>query len=320
MFNKEPVTFSNKDRNKLFGILHKPTGDIVKDTAIIILSPGVKSRVAPHRLYINMAQRYADMGFNVLRFDFYGLGDSEGEVQEKYMADFYGTVQVGRYIDDTISAMDWMEKELNIHRFIIAGLCGGAITGLLAGTVDKRVDSLLGLGIPVILDSVNISKKDYLTSAELDRYREGYLAKLTDLKSLVRMLSFKSDYKTIIKALLNPIKKRFMKQSDKKEIPLSNETAGNDCNFNNLFPKAFHDMLSSSKKIFLIFGEYDHLYPEFNEKFMKPYKHNYDKFSSYYEVHTVKSARHIYEFLDDQKDMLNQTCSWLAQNYPEEIT
>ena len=44
--------------------------------AIILLNAGIAHRVAPHRLYVNMARRFADMGFTVLRFDFSGVGDS----------------------------------------------------------------------------------------------------------------------------------------------------------------------------------------------------------------------------------------------------
>jgi len=37
----------------------------------------------------------------VLRFDFYGLGDSEGEIREPMLADLYGSIQMGRYVKDT---------------------------------------------------------------------------------------------------------------------------------------------------------------------------------------------------------------------------
>ena len=132
----KPVTFLNRKGCKLFGILHIPPQPR-KDVGIIILSPGIKSRVAPHRLYVKMARRFCEMGFCVLRFDPEGIGDSEGEIEERMSADFYGSVQVGRFVGDTIDAMDWMEKEHGISRFILAGLCGGAITGLLTGALDQ---------------------------------------------------------------------------------------------------------------------------------------------------------------------------------------
>ena len=62
-----PVTFPNKDGLKLFGILHEPVVNKYLEKAIIILSPGIKSRVAPHRLYIKMARKFSEMGFLTVR-------------------------------------------------------------------------------------------------------------------------------------------------------------------------------------------------------------------------------------------------------------
>ncbi len=92
----EPVFFDNRNKLRLFGILHRPEG-AGKDVCIIILSPGIKSRVAPHRLYIKMAESFCEMGYCVLRFDPHGIGDSEGEIEERMSADFYGSVQVGSW-------------------------------------------------------------------------------------------------------------------------------------------------------------------------------------------------------------------------------
>lgn len=312
MTNTMPVTFLNKDGLKLFGVLHKPSKNINKDTGIIILSPGIKSRVAPHRLYVKMARRFAQMGFPVLRFDFYGLGDSEGEISEKYVADFYGSVQVGKYINDTISAMDWMERECNIKSFILAGLCGGAITGLLAGARDQRVHSLLGLGIPVILDSVNIDHSRYITTGQLKGLREGYIRNLMSLKRWVRFLTFRSDYRMILKSLLQP----FLKKTGVASEP--DQTSGeplqqSNGNFNQYFPMAFHQMLTS-RKILLIFSEADRLYWEFEEKYMKPYQSEFRKYSKSLKIDITKNANHIFSFKEWQDDMLEKSCSWLSDH------
>ena len=138
MKNKvSPVTFSKKNDCRLFGILHEPENPI-SDIGIILLSPGIKGRVAPHRLYVKMADRFCNLGFPVLRFDPEGLGDSEGGIDEEWIADVYGTIEQGGVVLDTTRAMDWMEEQSRIKRFILAGLCGGAITGLLAGAQDYR--------------------------------------------------------------------------------------------------------------------------------------------------------------------------------------
>ncbi len=38
----------------------------------------------------------------MLRFDFFGLGDSEGDLDETVLADVYNNIEVGRYVDDTL--------------------------------------------------------------------------------------------------------------------------------------------------------------------------------------------------------------------------
>ena len=202
MVEAKPVRFRNMDGHTLFGIYHPANGETKRAVDIIILSPGIKSRVAPHRLYLKMARNFAEAGYNVLRFDYHGLGDSEGEVDEKKVADFYGSIQVGRYVNDTIAAMDWMENETGSKKFMLAGLCGGAITGLLAGAGDPRVDSLMGLGIPVILDSSTIDRSKYITEGELVSMQKRYIRKLFSIRGWLRFLTLRSDYRTALRSFL----------------------------------------------------------------------------------------------------------------------
>ena len=77
-----PITFPNQDGLRLFGMLHQPAVPREGAETVLILSPGVKMRVAPHRLYNKLAERFVAMGYTVLRFDFHGLGDSEGTAPE----------------------------------------------------------------------------------------------------------------------------------------------------------------------------------------------------------------------------------------------
>ena len=139
MSNQTPVTFLNRKGLRLFGILHTPLADSQHDFVVMLLSPGVKMRVGPQRLYLRLTERLLDLGISVLRFDFHGLGDSEGELPEAQLRDVYNHIEVGRYVEDTIDAMDWMQQNYGSKRFLLSGLCGGAITGLLAGDRDARV-------------------------------------------------------------------------------------------------------------------------------------------------------------------------------------
>src|SRR5215211_1646058 len=100
-----PVTFPNRDGHALAGMLHEPNVRGTRRSGVILLSPGIKSRVAPHRLYCKLAAAIAANGFPVLRFDFYGLGDSQGSLAETQVADVYRAIQLGRYVDDTRASM-----------------------------------------------------------------------------------------------------------------------------------------------------------------------------------------------------------------------
>ena len=306
-----PVTFQNRDGYRLFGMVHRPVKPCASGTAIILLSPGVKMRVAPHRLYLNMAERFAEMGFVVLRFDFYGLGDSEGEAEEEYLADLYGAVQVGRYIGDTIAAMDWMQRTYGINRFIASGLCGGAITGLLTAVRDQRIICLLGLAIPVILDGTHIDFTKYMTDAQLRGTRDGYVRKLGDLgawRSWVRFLTFQSDYKLIFRSLFKPLLEKV--RGANVEVPSQGQSEEKD-NTNPYFAPAFFNMVLSSRHIYLVFAGSDRLLWEYESKFVGRNRTRLETCTSRYEIHVTKDANHIFSFREWEEDMLEHCCRWL---------
>lgn len=302
-----PVKFPNQNGQQLFGILHIPEKIKYSDTAIIILSPGVKGRVAPHRLYLKMAECFSQLGFMTLRFDFYGLGDSEGEINEEYLADLYCSIQVGRYIKDTLAAVDWLCKEKGINKVILSGLCGGAITGLHAGIKDDRIIALHGLGIPVILDSSNMDKYQFITDGQLSNLRQGYIKKLFDPTSWLRLLTMKSDFKLLIKSILKPVSKKSSVVNGKKQ----NSNNSKD-NFNHYFPKLFHQF-AKQNKIMLIFSETDRLYWEFEEKYLNNYNSEYTSISKNVTLEVVSEANHIFTFKEWQQEMLALSEGWLSE-------
>ncbi len=308
-----PVTFLNKAGQRLFGMVHQPAVPCASGAAIILLSPGVKMRVAPHQLYVNMAERFVSRGYPVLRFDFYGLGDSEGEAQEEYLADLYGAVQVGRYMDDTISAMDWMQQTYGIDKFIVSGLCGGAITGLLTASRDQRIKCLLGLAIPVILDGTNIDFTKYMTEQQLKETRDGYLRKLRDpsaWRSWVRFLTFQSHYSLIFRSLLKPLLEKSPKA---KPAPSSSDPNEPKDNTNPYFAPAFFSMLSSGRFIYLVFAGSDRLLWEYEKKFVDRHRERLESYPAQYGMHVTKDANHIFSFREWEEDMLNQCCRWLVE-------
>jgi hypothetical protein len=299
------LTFENKDGHRLFCIVHEPFADARRDAAILLLSPGVKNRIAPHRLYNKMAAQYAALGFFVLRFDFHGLGDSEGEVREPLLADLYGSIQVGRYCDDTRSAMDWMRRTFGIERFILGGLCGGAITGVLAGADDRSVVGIFGLGLPVMMDGANVDKVANMTAGQLRGMRERYLRKLLDPTAWVRLLTFKTNFRQLLRAL------RAQKRPARPPAP---PPPGS--NANPYFPPAFLQMLEDKRPVLLVFSGADRLYAEFQEKFLAYYHDRVAAHGDLLELVVVEDANHVFTFTAWQQEMLLRTSSWLQARFP----
>ncbi len=307
------VTFSNREGLQLFGIYHQPACRPQDDVAILLLSPGVKMRVAPHRLYNKMAARFVELGYPVLRFDFHGLGDAEGEAPEELLADLYGATQVGRYVGDTIAAMDWMQRTYGIRRFVASGLCGGALTGLLTAVRDPRIVGLLGLSIPVILDGSNIDASKYMTEAQLKSNRLRYLRTLRLWDPLVwrswmRFLTLQSHYSLIVRAIAQPLQKRLRRG---QPTPAAGEQPRD--NTNPHFAPALLRMLQSSRPVFLAFAETDRLLFEFDVKFLQRHRPAVERHAGLFEMHVTPSANHIFSLPEWQADMLDRCCRWLEQ-------
>ncbi|MEW8078146.1 MAG: alpha/beta fold hydrolase [Candidatus Thiodiazotropha endolucinida] len=312
-----PVTIKNRNGLKLYGILEQPESP-AEDTAILLLSPGIKMRVGPHRMYNKLSKVLVDKGFTVLRYDFYGLGDSEGALDQKVLVDVYNSIQNGRYIDDTIDAMDWLGATYNIDKFILGGLCGGAITGMLAGSADERVKGLIALGLINVFEGGEDNFSKFVTEGQLEDLKKGYISKLTDIDSWKRIITLKSDYRTIFKILLKPIRvisksiRESMSASPKSKIKFVHDESSNA---NPRFAPTFFSMLQQSKKMLLVYSGGDRLLWEFKEKFENIYKSHLSEYSHIYELHTIPDANHILSLSEWEESMHKLVEEWLEKNF-----
>jgi hypothetical protein len=304
-----PVQFKNRNNRMLYGMLHEPY-DRRFESAIILLSAGIKSRVGPHRIYIKMADRFCAHGFVVMRLDSEGLGDSEGEINESLTANVYGSMELGRLVTDAIDAMDWMQAQYGIGRFILSGLCGGAITGLLAGARDDRVESLLGLGIPVIHANAGMDRQQYLTEIEWERTRKKYLNKILQPRSWIRFFSFKSNYRLLLQSFLRKVK-------SVDQLPDLGKNAGTvgiseerRDNFNHYFLDAF-TRFAKKRKILFIFGEADRLWWEYQEKFENRYSETIRENADHLKLKIIRDSNHVLSFKEWHEQAINISSEWL---------
>ena len=307
MKHSTPVTFANRMGHKLFGILEEPPSQPASDLALLLLSPGVKMRVGPQCMYRRLADEALQLGLPVLRFDNYGLGDSEGLLPETMMRDVYNHIEVGRFVDDTIDAMNWLERERGVRRFILSGLCGGAITGLLAGGRDPRVAGLLGIGLTAVLAARAADASRYMTEAQLDEQRRMYTRRLLSPQAWHRLLTFKADYRLIGRLVAQRFRRRPARVAAAPPPP--------DDNANPRFPPAFFSMLETRRPMLLIFGGSDRLQFEFEEKFVARHRATLESLPPGYQVHVVPDANHVLSTIEWQREMLDVSRAWLERHF-----
>ena len=134
MINREitsrevPLSFMcGKSKDRLYGILHQPAQPSACGLLIVTGRPAL--RTGRHRLFVLLARTWAEAGIPVMRFDFRGTGDCEGEI---------GTLD--DTADDIASAVDaFMSNMPGLQRVALWGLCGGAADSIMYAATDPRV-------------------------------------------------------------------------------------------------------------------------------------------------------------------------------------
>lgn len=88
---------------------------------ILLLNSGAIPHIGPHRLYVNMARRWAALGFPVFRCDIGSIGDSDAN---------RGWDLDGLYSDDTLkeikTAISFLHHHTGCDQFVLSGVCLGA--------------------------------------------------------------------------------------------------------------------------------------------------------------------------------------------------
>jgi pimeloyl-ACP methyl ester carboxylesterase len=306
VFDVEAVTFRNDQGLMLFGTVHRPNSRDRRLPAVILLSPGVKMRVGPGRLYVPLTEMLTALGYTVFRFDFFGLGDSEGELEERMLPDVYNNIEVGRYVEDTLAAINWLSSTHGFGRFVLGGLCGGAITALLAARREPRVEALLSIGMTVTLASQSATPGKYMTQAVLEHRRQRYLKRLLSLKSWLRLLTFKSDYNVIWHSMW-----QMLFQKTKVDSPA--EPGEQRGNANPLFPPAFLEFLGRGGRALMVFSEKDGLRSAYEEKFAEPYAEQLRPLLERVDKHVVSNANHVLSFREWQLEMLSVCRAWVMK-------
>lgn len=123
----------------LFGIHHEPDGG-GRGSAFVFCHPLGEEKLWTHRVFVSFARQLAAAGHHVLRFDYMGNGDSDGE---------FDACSLETVAADIGAAIRTVLSRSGSPRVTLLGLRAGAAAAALVADVEPAVERLI-LWAPVV--------------------------------------------------------------------------------------------------------------------------------------------------------------------------
>lgn len=142
------------EEEKLYSVYHEPRFSENNSKAVVLCYPVGQEYIRCHRMYSNLAGKLANEGVHVVRFDYYGTGDSYGE---------FSSATLSQWVSNIKEVAEELKTGTGAEKLYIVGVrMGGSLALRYAG--EEPVDGLVLLS-PVVdgktfLDEVS---KDYNT-------------------------------------------------------------------------------------------------------------------------------------------------------------
>lgn len=119
------------DGDWLIGILHLPPGP--RPRGVLIVTGGPQYRVGSHRQFVLLARALCAGGIPVMRFDYRGMGDSEGDSRNFEQVE-----------DDLQAAVHQFFRSVpTLRELVLWGLCDGATAAAFHAAADPRIRGLV---------------------------------------------------------------------------------------------------------------------------------------------------------------------------------
>ncbi len=129
-----PLYFGDSAR-KLYGVFHHPEKRTPNAPAVLLFNPFGEEAIRASRIFKQLAERLARAGASVLRFDYFGSGDSDGDCSA---VDLFGMIR------DAETAHEELEAMTGARRFVWIGLgLGGAVALRAAQQSDVTLAKLI---------------------------------------------------------------------------------------------------------------------------------------------------------------------------------
>jgi alpha/beta superfamily hydrolase len=177
----EPFYFG-RAAQRLYGCHHFPQISSPRKVVVVVCSPIGQEYLKSHRVVYQLAVLLSKVGFHVLRFDYFGCGDSEGNFEQ-------GTIN--QWGKDVLTAIDEMQHRSGIRKVCLIGLRIGARLALQAATGCRNCISLafwepVFNGEAYVRQLLNLHQ-EYVSQL---RYRKISVTNRTDEKMSSEVLGF----------------------------------------------------------------------------------------------------------------------------------
>jgi exosortase A-associated hydrolase 2 len=131
--NRESFYFCEAT-NQLLGVYHPAALDCEREHGIVLCYPFASEYIRTHRLFVYLANKLAETGFHVLRFDYFGTGDSAGELTE---------ASTDIWLDNIRSAAEELRESAGVSVISLMGMRLGATLAALAAHSDSSFENLI---------------------------------------------------------------------------------------------------------------------------------------------------------------------------------
>jgi len=129
----EVFYFTNKIGKKIFGVYHNPITLRNSKIGIVICNPVGQEYIRCYYAILELAKRLSEKGFHVLRFDYYGTGESDGGAEDLSFDGMVGDIE---------NAIREIKVGTQVDNIYLIGLRLGAALALKAST-DTRVNAIV---------------------------------------------------------------------------------------------------------------------------------------------------------------------------------
>jgi exosortase A-associated hydrolase 1 len=192
----------------LYGVLSVPGK--ASSRGVLIVVGGPQYRAGSHRQFTLLARQLAAQGVAVMRFDYRGMGDSDGDMRtfESVDADLHHAINT------------FVSNVPAVKELVIWGLCDAASAAIFYAHSDARVTGIVLLNPWVRTD-------ESMAKAYLKHY---YFSRMFERDMWLKIAQGKFNYRNAAHSLFKMIRKSTATQGNSQGQPIGegNGAAGND--------------------------------------------------------------------------------------------